>query len=381
MTARKQASVSWPQALAWRLDRHHLVSIDGKKPEDVVRRLCGVQAQVASSADLAIRLRQSKASTGAVAKALGDGRLIKTWSVRATLHLLTPQEGGRYLSLMASTEWWHRPIWVRSFKVTPEQMDELRGIVRKLLGKNALTREELITEITQQRGFEHLGPAMRSGWGTIFKPLAWQGDICFGPSQGNRVTFMTPETASPHWAGVPSAEEAWPLAVLDYLGAYGPATIDHFSAWLFRGTISKRTLRTWFSELESAGKTVAVDVEGQPMYARAEDVDDLASTKESNQLRLLGGFDQWVLGPGTDDGRVVPAKRRSAVSKTAGWIAPVVIVGGVVNGTWEMKGEEVMVSWFKEAGKPPARQIAAEVKRLGEILDRKLTPRTEISNG
>ena len=115
--------ITWPQALAWRLDRHHLASIDGNKPEDVVRRLCGVQAQVASSADLAIRVRQSKSAAGGVAKAIADGRLIKTWSVRATLHLLTPQEGGRYLSLMASTKWWHRPIWVRYFKVTPDQME------------------------------------------------------------------------------------------------------------------------------------------------------------------------------------------------------------------------------------------------------------------
>jgi len=373
--------ITWPQALAWRLDRHHLASIDGNKPEDVVRRLCGVQAQVASSADLAIRVRQSKSAPGGVAKAIADGRLIKTWSVRATLHLLTPQEGGRYLSLMASTKWWHRPIWVRYFKVTPDQMDELRGLVRKLLAKKPLTREELITDITQAPGFEHLGPAMRSGWGTIFKPLAWQGDICFGPSQGTRITFTTPEAASSHWAGVPDPDDAWPLAVLDYLGAYGPATIDHFSAWLFRGTISKKTLRTWFSELETEGKIKAVDVEGQPMYARSDDVDDLAAARPSNQLRLLGGFDQWVLGPGTDDGRVVPAKRRSAVSKTAGWIAPVVVVGGVVSGTWEMNKDEAVVSWFKEAGKPPARAIEGEVKRLSGLFDRKLASRVEVSNG
>ena len=33
---------------------------------------------------------------------LSRGRLIKTWAMRGTLHLLTPEEGGAFLSLMAS---------------------------------------------------------------------------------------------------------------------------------------------------------------------------------------------------------------------------------------------------------------------------------------
>jgi hypothetical protein len=363
------------------LDRHHLASIDGKKPEDVARRLCGIQAQVASSADLAIRLRQSKPSAGAVAKAIAAGRLLKTWSVRATLHLLTPQEAGRYLSLMASTRWWERPIWVRYTKVTPQQMQDLRGIIREILGSKAVTREDLIAQVIEHKGFDHVGEALRSSWGSVFKPFAWQGDIVFGPSVGNRVTFMTPEAASKHWAGVPDLEEAWPLALLDYLGAYGPATPDHFSAWLMRGTLPKRMLKKWFAEMEADGKIVTVDVDGQPAYARAEDVDDLARAKASSQLRLLGGFDQWVLGPGTDDGRVVPAKRRSAVSRTAGWISPVVIVGGIVSGTWELKRDDVTVTWFKEAGKAPAKKIDSEIKRLAGVLGQDLKARVEISNG
>src|SRR5881396_2307226 len=61
---------------------------------DVVRRLCGVQAQVASSAELAIRVRRGSSQRGEVARALAEGRLIKTWAMRGTLHLLTPEDGG-----------------------------------------------------------------------------------------------------------------------------------------------------------------------------------------------------------------------------------------------------------------------------------------------
>jgi len=94
-------------------------------------------------------------------------------------------------------------------------------------------------------------------------------------------------------------------------------------------------------------------------------------------MRLLPGFDQYVLGPGTTDGHVVPAARRAAVSKQSGWISPVVVAGGIVKGTWELDGDQVRVGWFKEAGKPPRSQLEAEVERLAAILDRDL--RLEVS--
>jgi hypothetical protein len=86
-------------------------------------------------------------------------------------------------------------------------------------------------------------------------------------------------------------------------------------------------------------------------------------------VRLLPGFDQFVLGPGTADGHVVPPARRAAVSKQGGWISPVVVAGGVVRGTWELNCELVRVAWFREACKAPRKALEAEVARLSPILD------------
>jgi hypothetical protein len=355
------------------LERNLLASIEAHSVEDVVRRLCGVQAQVASSAEMAIRVRQAKSKTGEVAAALAQGRLIKTWAMRGTLHLFTPQDAGLFLALLAGTRAWERPIWERYFGVSPKQIEALRTVVTDILGDRALTREELGAEVTRQRGFEHLGGALKSGWGEILKPLAWQGDICFGPSQGARVTFMRTAAASKAWAGVPSVEDALPKVIRAYLGAYGPATMDNFSAWLSRGAVPKRRLRDQFVALGDDLATVEVD--GQPMYVGAEHLDALAAmpAKPRPILRLLPGFDQWVLGPGTDDGHVTPAVRRRDVSRTAGWIAPAVVLGGVVSGTWQLDGGRVAVSWFREAGNVPNRALDAEVKRLSRIVGRDLT--------
>src|SRR5919197_1373951 len=268
--------VTWRQALAWRMRRHLFEPVGDLPVTEVVRRLCGVQAQVASSAELAVRLRQQASKAGEVGEALADGRLIKTWAMRGTLHLLTPEDAGNFLSLMASGRTWELPSWQRYFGLTPRHWELFRPAVRDALDGRVLTREQLAAAVVATPGLKHVGEELASGWGTLLKPLAWQGDLVFGPSQGNRVTFMSPSTVSRAWAGVPDPEEAAPAAILAYLAAYGPATRRRFAAWISRGRIGARSLRTWFRDLGS--RLAEVDVEGELAYVRAEDVDELAAT-------------------------------------------------------------------------------------------------------
>ena len=364
--------VTWAQALAWRMRRQLLDPIARIPVDGVVRRLGAVQAQVASSAELAIRVRRQGSRRGEVARALSDGRLVKTWAMRGTLHLLTPEEGGAFLSLMAAGRSWERPSWQRYFGMTPLRMERLRGIVREEIAERPLTREELIEAVGRRRGFKAVAEGLRSGWGTLLKPIAWQGDLVFGPSVGTRVTFTTPQAASPRWAGLPEPDEAAPIAIRAYLGAYGPATVEAFSFWVAGGWFSRARLRGWFAELGDA--LVEVEVEGEQAWILAEHADELAATRPTAAVRLLPGFDQYVLGPGTKDGHVTPAARRTDVSRTAGWISPVVVAGGVVCGTWELDGTDVRVAWFSEAGRVPRRAIAEQVDSLSALLGADLRP-------
>ncbi len=362
--------MTWSQALAWRMRRHFLDPVGDQPVAAVVRRLCGVQSQVASYAELCVRVRRKTSKAGEVARALSEGRIIKTWAMRGTLHLLTPEDAGAFLSLIAAGRSWERPSWQSYFGVTPKQLDALREVVRDVLGGKALTRAELIEAVIARRGYGHLGDALRSGWGTLLKPYAWQGDLCFGPSQGTRVTFTTPKAASSKWAGVPEPDEAAPVAISSYLRAYGPANADAFSHWIGPGRIGKRRVQAWF---EALGPRLAeVEVGGERTYVLAEDLDELMSTRPTRAVRLLPGFDQFVMGPGTGDGHVVSARRRTAVSKQSGWIAPVVLAGGVVRGTWGLAGNRVQVAWFKEAGAVQRTPLRAEVKRLSTIIGRDL---------
>jgi hypothetical protein len=68
------------------------------------------------------------------------------------------------------------------------------------------------------------------------------------------------------------------------------------------------------------------------------------------------------------------------VSRQAGWISPVVVVGGVVRGTWELDADAARVAWFREAGKPPRRALGEEVARISSILGRELRPAIRLAD-
>jgi hypothetical protein len=350
--------------------RHMLDPVGTLSIPAVVRRLCGVQSQVASFAELAVRVRRQRSRRGEVARALSQGRLVKTWAMRGALHLLTPEDAGAFLSVIASARTWERPSWQRYFGLTTDVMERLRAAVRDALDEEAMTREELVAAVVKRRGLSHVGEGLRSGWGTVLKPLAWQGDLCFGPSVGNRVTFMRPDRASTRWRDLPEPDEAARTAISAYVGAYAPVTADAFGAWMSGGWFGTRQLRTWFASL--GDRLAEVDVDGDRAFVLAADLGELMATEPTDAVRLLPGFDQYVLGPGTGDPRVVPPSRRSAVSRQAGWISPVVVAGGAVRGTWEVATETIRVAWFRESARAPRRALISEAERLAAILGQDL---------
>jgi hypothetical protein len=206
------------------------------------------------------------------------------------------------------------------------------------------------------------GEALRSGWGTALKPLAWQGLLCHGPNQGSRVTFTSPASWAPDWLPYPDPDAAARVAIPAYLGAYGPATPTSFGNWLFRSASGRANLRRWFAAVDDL--LVPVDVEGVTAYALPEHLDELAASKPSRAVRLLPAFDQYLLGPGTDDPVVLAPQYRPLVSRAAGWIAPIVVSRGRVTGVWSggWGGGPVEVEEFEPV---PATPLATEVRRVG----------------
>jgi hypothetical protein len=127
------------------------------------------------------------------------------------------------------------------------------------------------------------------------------------------------------WGKTPEPEEAAPTVIAAYLGAYGLATPEVFDRWLSLNSTSRPRLRQWFADL---GDTLTeVDVEGPKALMLTEHVEELADIEACKGTRLLSGFDQYLLGPGTNDEALLPKEHRSAVSRTSRW-TPIVVVNG-----------------------------------------------------
>ncbi|MCM0677305.1 winged helix DNA-binding domain-containing protein, partial [Micromonospora phytophila] len=341
------ATLTVDQVLAWRIGRQLLHRPAGVDPVDVVGRLVGVQAQVASAAEQAVAARQATPRAGAVAAALAERRLVKTWAMRGTLHLLRAEDAPACLALLAAGRFWEKGSWQRTF-VTVAQLEAIAAAATTALDGRALTREQLTAEIVERTGDRTVAEHLDSGWGAVLKPLAWQGLLVHGPAEGNRVTFTRPDTLLPDWPGLPGLEQAASRVVPAWLGAYGPASAETFDQWLSRGGSKRAALRGWFASLVDEGVLVPVTVDGQPAYARAADVDEIAAARPDDEVRLLPAFDQYVLGPGTKDTTIIPADRRASVSRAAGWISPVVVHRGRVVGTWEARDTEPVVRLWPE---------------------------------
>ena len=82
MEARSEASVTWPQALAWRMGRQLLDPVGTESVAGVVRRLGAVPAMDESLAELAVRTRRTTSRPGELAQALADGEVVKAFAFR-----------------------------------------------------------------------------------------------------------------------------------------------------------------------------------------------------------------------------------------------------------------------------------------------------------
>lgn len=364
------ASFASSQALSWRLSRQLLDPVGTESVEEVVRRLGAVQAQQGWAAELSIRTRRQQSEAGEVARARAEGRLIMTFAFRGATHLMTPEDGGVYLALRAASRQWELKSWREYYGLAPSDWPPLRETVREALAPGPLTLKELVAAIAARPRFAHLGPILAGNPWSVMKAIAWHGDMAFGPprgSQGGRQQTFQRLDENPRWAGVPDLDEAGMRAIETYLRAYGPATLDHLDYWLAKGlSAGRRRIEGWLARL--GARLVEVDIDGQPSFLFRDDLDELAATRPSKAVRLLPAYDQWLLGAGTADARLVPPARRELVSRGAN----VVAVGGVVTGVWTVGDDGIAIDWFADSGPPPKAALDHEIDRLAGILERSL---------
>jgi hypothetical protein len=361
--------LTWSKVAAWRAHRHHL---DRRAPAGdmlaVAGRLCGLHAQVMSAAELAVWARVDVLQRGAVPRAVWEERtLIKTWAMRGTLHLLPAADLPLWRGALATSRRYRSELgWKRWLGITLRELDELTEAIGKALDNRILTREELLREADRLSGSKT--KLALNGWGTVLKPAAFAGHLCFAPNAGTRVRFTRPDT----WLKQPvrALDPATATAELTrrFLRAYAPATVHDFARWW--GGASMKTVRGWLSGLNE--EVATVDLEGEQAWMLADDVREIRDLSPARSVRLLPAFDPYVVGASRHALHLLPGEFRSRIYRPQGWLSPVLLVNGRMSGTWTHKidGSRLRVTIELLATQPSwvRRAASEEAGRLAEFF-------------
>jgi hypothetical protein len=359
--------LSGAQTRSRRLRVHRLIE---RAPRDalldVAGTLCGVHAQLQSSAELALWARIEGVRPGDLDRALWEERtLVKTWAIRGTLHLLPAAELGLWLAALGTYRHYLRPSWFKAFGIDEDELEALIAAVSEALRGRELTRNELAVHVARITGSPDLSAKLEDSWGAYLKPAAFRGQLCLAPPAGQNVRFTHPQT----WVTeLRTADEATALREVTrrYLHAYGPATREDYGRWW--GISAAQAL----ARLRALDDLTEVDVDGRRGLMLAADAADAATGQPTGAVRLLPAFDPYVVGSSRDDTGVLAARHKARVHRPQGWISAVLLVDGRIEGVWrhERRGGRVAVEIrpFAAPDDDVRAGAEAEARRLAEFL-------------
>ena len=356
------------QVDAWRLRRHSLIDrADRRELAKVVSSICGIQAQILPAAELAIRARVEGVHRQDVLDGLWKSHsLVKTWSMRGTLHILASSDLPLYVAALR-TKLDETKLWLQKEGVTPAEVDAISEEIGKALTRQKLSREDLSREVERRT---NLAPKtrryLRSPWGVLLRPAAYQGRLAFGEGIGSKVTFVGPPKGT-NPRDEPSTEQAFVTLFRRFIECYGPTTVGEFARWWGGiGDRSRSILQSTEGELEE------VEFGGFRGIMLRRDAEKAGDLEAPSGVRLLPSFDCYAMHYFPRDLFVSDAHRGRIFRRTAGWNYPAVITGGKAVGVWSMSKlshrVEVTVEAFRPLNLGERRGVEEEVTGIGEFL-------------
>ena len=286
---------------------------------DVVRSVCGVNAQARPAMMLSLRARIRGAELQNLSDMINSSRtLVRTWAMRGTVHLLTREDADLILPL-----------------VSPGIVAKHRGRRRQL----GLDEEKLATGLAKVTAIlDREGPLTRDA---LVERLNGHGFAIDRKSQAvyhlivyaslKRLIVLGPDSTNGEQtyvlAGEPTGkpkpkEEALAELAGRYFKGYAPATAVDFAAW--SGLPAADAGKGW-----------------ELLRERGLMPEDTEPELTETVVNLIPAFDTLLLGY-SDRSLIVPAKRYADVYH-GGQVVPTVLADGEAKGVWryEIKGRKI----------------------------------------
>lgn len=283
-------------------------------PADVVRHMVAMQGQDLRQVLRAIAIRSAPGTTIADVRAAFDrGELARSWAMRGTLFVAAPEDLAVLHAAVAGRM--RRQEW---------RMCTDRGIDEAVAARAASTLVEFLAAGPRPRAellaaWDAAGIDVAGGRGYHLLALcAYDELVRFGPFDGEAQLLIGGPPAL-----VPDREAGLDAALVRFAAARGPMAADDAAWWTGPPKTLVRVALARSSELEP------VTVDSEPMLVAAD-----AAPGRRSGVRLLPGFDEWVLGYRDRSYTASPAMLQAMVPGGNGVFKPVVLVDGRAVGVW-----------------------------------------------
>jgi hypothetical protein len=349
-----------------RLRQQRITGAGFRHPEEVASHMGALQAQDYMQAMWAIALRTRGSTLADVQKAIAERLIVLTWAQRGTIHAVHREHVRAYIKLTA-------PRLLRQAKTRQTQleldervMDRSRAILKEALqGGGPIERSQLL-----QRLEEHnISTGNQRGYHILWHN-AHEGHICFGPMSGKQQTFVWLDDWIPP-SDEPEVDFATELAVV-YYASHGPATVQDFAWW------SGMTLTDARKAVAKAGDRLQWAESGGERYGAAQLAQEADSHSPSadKSVRLLPGFDEFLLGYKDRSAVLQPEYAARVVPGNNGVFQPTIVVDGQIAGLWKrtIKSSAVDISFvpFYPLGGLLEQRLMEEAERYAAFMERPL---------
>ncbi len=366
--------ISEEQAVAHRIGRGHLLQrAPSGEIEKATGRIGGVQAQVHSAAQLALWNRVENTGPDEVESALWERKtLIRTWTLRGTLHLICAQDAAVILRSLGTGVLARERRWLKRRGIAERDIRDILRHIRDILQRGPVTRADLADGLVQRCG-EKMRPVVDNSWGGIMKIACMLGIACHGQRRGRQTTFTRPDICLPPPEDMPP-EEALSRLSRKYLRAHGPAQVRDFAHWTGLPVLKCRAALRGLED-----EVAQIQVGDRRALALADDVPVIAGRDPVHkEARFLPSFDVVHLTH-KYKGDLIDEEHQGRVYGAGGWIRPSVLSGGRIIGTWShslrARAADITVQPFEPLAAVTAETVEAAAQRLKEFFKREISTR------
>jgi hypothetical protein len=336
-------------------------------PGRIVRSMLAMQGQDLPGARWSVGLRGHGLTDQEVGAAFDAGDIVRSWPMRGTLHIVAAEDIGWMLELMAPRTVAATATRRAQLGITADDLRRARdAAVGALEGRRVLDREALLFALAAsgividgQRGYHFLGY------------LAQTGVIVLGPVTGRQQSFVL----LGEWVREPrrlEREEALGELASRYFRSHGPATDRDLARW------SGLPLRDVRQGIAVSGAELArLELDGTTYHLAPGNLDGVAAGSPKPHVpvvRLLPGFDEFLLGYGDRGAALAPEHAQAVVPGNNGMFLPTILIDGEVVGTWKrIPGNREVVVRLSPFGPLPdaAREgLAGATRAYGAFLGR-----------